>query len=359
MERGRPEVRLCSGKHLARLLVEASAPKRLAFIIPFLGSWPKWTALFFESCRFNPSIAILLACDIPPPFALPPNVQVIRMTKTDIVSRLEQATGLTLSHVSGHKLCEFKPFYGLAFADILKPYEFWGYCDVDIMFGDLRRLLTDEFLDSIDIFSAQHDQFAGHFTIIRNIDLMNRAGFHINNWRELCLTSETNHLDEIEFCEAVRRLPTARLKQPQSLALELNNDFVACGVTFGFFGRIVELDKRAAPVVEWKEGSVLYHGDNGRTRQVLYVHFMATKHWWHWLLWTDAFRSGSTHYFSRVGYGGPKSATSLKRLRWRCFYCVQTGLTWAKRACGSILRQVLPSATFISLRRRLFALVRQ
>lgn len=226
------------------------------------------------------------------------------------------------------------------------------------MFGDLKKVLTDEFLDSIDVFSAWNEQFVGHFTILRNGELMNRAGFQIDNWQRLCVMPETKALDEIRFCEAVKKMTTVRRKHPQSLECELASDCVACGVTFSFYGRIADLDKTAVPLIEWNDGRVLFHGEDGRTREVLYVHFMATKHWWHWLFWRTGSPSQSSHYFSRVGYGGPTSVMSLRTLRWRSFYFFQSGLTWAKISCGTLLKRVLPSSTFLRVRRKVFSLAR-
>lgn len=71
--------------------METSDTRRLAFIVPFLGSWPQWAALFFEGCRLNRQIAVLILCDYRPPFAIPENVQVIQMKKNEMISRFENS----------------------------------------------------------------------------------------------------------------------------------------------------------------------------------------------------------------------------------------------------------------------------
>ena len=110
------------------------------------------------------------------------------------------------------------------------------------------------------------------------------------------------HVDEERFSRVIKEISGIRFRHPESLKAELLKDFASCGVTFRF-GRVAYPEKTAAPLIEWIDGKVLYHGEDGSTMEILYVHFMATKHWWHWLFWSDDSPSNSRHYFSRVGYG--------------------------------------------------------
>lgn len=36
-----------------------------------------------------------------------------------------------------YKFCDFKPAYGEIFADYLKGYDFWGHCDIDLLWGNI------------------------------------------------------------------------------------------------------------------------------------------------------------------------------------------------------------------------------
>jgi hypothetical protein len=47
-------------------------------------------------------------------------------------------------------MVEFKPALGHIFAEYLKGYSHWGYSDLDILFGDLPRFITqDELTDFV------------------------------------------------------------------------------------------------------------------------------------------------------------------------------------------------------------------
>ena len=46
-----------------------------------------------------------------------------------------------------YDLCDFKVAYGEIFQEYLEPYDFWGFCDCDLIYGDIRHFLTEELLE--------------------------------------------------------------------------------------------------------------------------------------------------------------------------------------------------------------------
>lgn len=56
-----------------------------------------------------------------------------------------------------YKICDFKPAYGEILKQYLTEYDFWGYCDCDLIFGDLRAFLTENILNNyLKIFTRGH-----------------------------------------------------------------------------------------------------------------------------------------------------------------------------------------------------------
>ncbi len=324
---------------------------RLAFVAPYVGNWPRWLQLFLESCRPNPVVDVLLLSDARPPCALPDNVHLTHMSREEIFGRLERVAGVDLPNRAGHKLCDFKPFYGLAFADLLRGYEFWGYCDIDMMFGSLGKLLTDQFLQSVDIFTAHNEIFVGHFTILRNTPEINSLCFEIENWKERSLTPDSTHMDERGIVAAVAKRPSVRLKRPGTLSRELVRNFARCGITFGFRGEVACLGPGDDAVVRWENGSVYAECSTGLAAEALYIHFMGTKRWWHWLLFNSGSASQQRHYFSRIGYGGVRQPADLHRCPWRQLHRLQCWLHGARAGLTASVRRCLPRSTLALLRR--------
>jgi hypothetical protein len=327
----------------------AGARSRLAFLVPYIGPWPRWAPLFFASVACNPLIDVILLCEVVPSFILPPNVFIHPTTRADLTERLRSVTGLPLSEVSGHKLCDFKPFYGLAFADLLEPYEFWGYCDVDLIFGDLSGLLTSSFFENLDVFSAHNSTVVGHFTIIRNSDRMNRVCFTMDCWREACASPLSSLIEEGGFALALGKIPNIVWKRPGALRSELAEDFCRFGITFVHDGAIYDLPGRMPGIIEVRDGKVFFIDTEHHT-EILYAHFMGLKRWWHWI----GFHSQSSDYrLSSIGYGGPAVVTKFDNFPWKHIWLAQILLLRSQVYIASILRRLLPSAAFLFLRRQL------
>src|SRR5688500_1032763 len=103
--------------------------KIAAFVVTWFGNWPNYTRLWVESCRTNPSVDFLIFTDHPllTPEELPANVFSIPMTESEFSSRLQEIIGVPIQLKDAHKLCDFKPFFGLVYPEHLKDYEFWGF----------------------------------------------------------------------------------------------------------------------------------------------------------------------------------------------------------------------------------------
>ena len=143
---------------------------KIAFVLPYFGSLPKFFPLFLRSVEKNPRIDLLLITDIDlGDSPLPKNVRVFNLSFKDIQSRVAALLPMPFKLGSPYKLCDCKPIYGLVFEPELKGYGFWGHCDADMIFGDLSQFVTDELLDSHDkLFSH------GHLVIYRNDACVNR-----------------------------------------------------------------------------------------------------------------------------------------------------------------------------------------
>lgn len=78
-----------------------------------------------------------------------------------------------------YALVEYKPTFGHVFADFLQDYTHWGYSDLDVVFGDLSRWITQEELTEYDIVTYGYgDQnrvyLRGQFTFHRNTHKINQ-----------------------------------------------------------------------------------------------------------------------------------------------------------------------------------------
>ena len=291
---------------------------------------------------------ILICAEKPPRSSLPANVKHVPMTGEEIWRRIEKSTQIKLEQRPGHKLCDFRPFFGLAFEDRLREYEFWGFCDIDLMFGDLEKFFDEQTLASLDVFSAHANQFVGHCTFLRNRKDINRLGFEIPNWQQLCKSPITEHVDEERFSEVLRRHPEIRWARPELLEREIEKPLCRHAITFSFGGKVADSVQLVNPVVTWEKGVLHLEREGKHKTEILYVHFMGLKHPWHW---PSKLYFGLNHVFSRLGYGRVRSPGDLKAFRWRILYCWQWLLLQTKILGGRFLRLFLPPEKIRALRR--------
>ena len=156
--------------------------KKIALILPYWGKFPNYFQFFLESVRHNPTIDLLLYTDDIAGYEVPGNVHVKSCSFAEFKENLQKAFDFTLNHLqTPYNLCDFKPAYGYALQSDLAGYDFWGHCDCDLIFGDIRKFITDELLDRYDRILTR-----GHLTIYRNNEETNRA------FMDIC-TEEKNY----------------------------------------------------------------------------------------------------------------------------------------------------------------------
>lgn len=101
---------------------------------------------------------------------IPPNIHVYKCTFAEIRERIQSNFGFPISLNDPYKLCDYRPTYGSIFQKELQSYDFWGYCDLDQVFGHLSDFLYGDIFESYDKI-GQH----GHLTLFKNKDSINQA----------------------------------------------------------------------------------------------------------------------------------------------------------------------------------------
>lgn len=150
--------------------MEVLVVKKIGLIIPYFGNFNNYFNLFLNSCKNNPSIDFILFTNvdfIQAGYKISSNVKVYNCTFEELKTRIQKLYSFEISLNSPYKLCDFRPAYGDIFQEELQDYDFWGYCDTDLIFGDICKYLTTNILKEYDkIFEY------GHLTIFKNNNRM-------------------------------------------------------------------------------------------------------------------------------------------------------------------------------------------
>lgn len=133
----------------------------------YFGNLPNYFSLWKKSCECNPNVDFLILGD-QKLTNLPPNVRSVFMTLDDIRTRATNILGFPARLDAPYKCCDYRVIFGLMFADYLDGYDYWGHCDFDMLFGDLKSFFEKHSLYSYDKFLTM-----GHLSLYRNIPSVN------------------------------------------------------------------------------------------------------------------------------------------------------------------------------------------
>jgi hypothetical protein len=153
--------------------------KKCCILIPYYGQWPSYFNLFLDSCKNNLWLDIIFISDLKAQETVK-NVHFHHSTKEDIKKRIQDNFGVEASIDRSYKLCDIRPAYGMIFSDIIQEYDFWGWGDIDLVYGNLDRFISDEDLKEVDIISGRELWVSGAFCLIRNSETMNQL-FMVND----------------------------------------------------------------------------------------------------------------------------------------------------------------------------------
>jgi hypothetical protein len=81
------------------------------------------------------------------------------------------------------------------FSDYLSTYDYYGWGDIDVVYGDLRRFLTPELL-AHDVITFNEEHLTGHLTLVNNIPRNRELHLALPDFLEQAADAEYHHLDE-------------------------------------------------------------------------------------------------------------------------------------------------------------------
>lgn len=139
--------------------------KPCVLILPYFGKFNNYFQLFLNSIEKNPSIELLIFTDSDQTFQIPKNVYIMKETFQHFSNRIKKKISPEIQLNQPYKLCDFKPTYGYVLSEFIKQYCYWGYCDCDLVFGNLQKLLLPLLDQGFDKIFA-----LGHLTLYKNTE---------------------------------------------------------------------------------------------------------------------------------------------------------------------------------------------
>ena len=147
---------------------------RICLVVCHFGPFPPWWSIYLATCARNRDLDLLIVTDRKSPVDPPENARVRTLTLPELERHIAIRLGCRAAVSSPYKLCDFRPAFGVIFAEDLDGYEFWGHSDTDVILGNVTGVLTSRALDECDVIDTREEYLTGHFTLYRNTPQVNR-----------------------------------------------------------------------------------------------------------------------------------------------------------------------------------------
>lgn len=110
----------------------------IVLLIPYFGKWPAWFDFFLLSCKYNPSIQWQFYTDCGIPENAPSNVSFQSISFANYKKKVSDKLKINFNPNSAYKLCDLKSMLGYVHEESIKDFDFWGFSDIDLVYGNLR-----------------------------------------------------------------------------------------------------------------------------------------------------------------------------------------------------------------------------
>lgn len=241
--------------------------KSVLLIIPYFGKWPLWFDAYLLSVAANPTIQWLCPTDCEIPKHHPANITFLPTTLSDLNQHVNKVVEADVP-LNPRKFCELKPAYGEIFAEQVKDFDFWGISDMDVVWGDIRKFITEEILDTYDIISSRKENISGHFNLFRNTPAVNTLYKKLPNYKALFEVPQFKWTDEVVLSNYIKTDPAFK-----QLKLKVYWPTILCNQERGRDShQEYYLDKWL-----WQDGKMLELKNGKPINEVMYLHFINWK----------------------------------------------------------------------------------
>ena len=238
----------------------------IAVIGVYFGKLPEYFNLWLKSCEYNKDVSFIVFGDMLGG-EKPENVQFISMKIEQMKALADKKLGLNTGLSTPYKCCDFRPAYGIIFEDYLKGYDFWGHCDFDVIFGNIRGFINEEILYEFDKVLPM-----GHLSLYRNTPECNSyyklPGSTCGDYKKVFESEKHYGFDEWSGIY--------KIYKANNLKMYDERIFADISVLYTRLRRSLKDKNYKNQAFYWENGKVLRaYSDKGRIKsdEFIYIHF--------------------------------------------------------------------------------------
>ncbi len=315
---------------------------KCVFIIPYFGKFPNYFNLFLKTCGLNPEFNWIIFTDDKTEYNYPSNVKVYFMNFEELKELVNSKFDFKVNLASPYKLCDYKPAYGYIFEEYITDYNYWGHCDVDLLFGNLSNFISDDLLEKYDKLFC-----LGHLILYKNTHLNNRmfmTKIDDEYWYKSSFTTDKITIFD-ETYGGNRNINTIFLSQNKKV---LEKDYSANFVTSKSGFELVTYNADEGRYIHdnnfclftWEKGNVFGYRKTPEyeKREFMYIHLQERKmKYSDMILNTDEFKIVPNRFVNLEKKPDSENLSSI-RTKYVNFHLLQFHYKWKKRALIRLIK---------------------
>lgn len=173
-----------------------------AFIITWFGAIPHWFDYFIKSCKHNKEFDFIIFTDQIMCNSTDNNIIFYRFSLNDFNNLIKIKLNKDFEIKNSYKLCDFKAMYGYLFEDYLTGYGYWGFCDIDLIWGNLGDFFNESLEQGVDIITLGadtedlHYRIAGPCTLVKNNNYLTKSFMLVPEYEDVFKTQDYINFEE-------------------------------------------------------------------------------------------------------------------------------------------------------------------
>ena len=124
--------------------------KKIIIFAFYFGKLPNYFNLWINSVEYNNTIDFVLFTDNEMNCYIPKNMFYKQITYEDMIKKISSYFDFPVCINKPYKIAEYRCGFGKIFQEYTIGYDFWGHCDIDVVFGDLRKFFSEATLQKYD-----------------------------------------------------------------------------------------------------------------------------------------------------------------------------------------------------------------
>lgn len=252
---------------------------KIGIVCVYIGPPPGYFEAWIRSCKENSSIDFIYVTDQDIEVDAS-NIKIVKTTLHELKIKASEILGFTVLLDSPFKLCDYKPMYGLLFQEYISSYDYWGHCDIDLIWGDLNF-----FFDKYEL--EKYDKFLplGHLSLYKNTFENNHKFMEkvegMSDYREIYTRKENFLFDELALIKIYERNGRFFDKIIFADIWPSKKRYTMCTFLKYYQSIYDEFAKRCNPInfkkqiFMWENGKIFqYMIDHGeiKKREYIYIH---------------------------------------------------------------------------------------